>query len=175
MNKIKQHLLSGVFISTFCFASGANAEGVYAGFSLGNASLDESEIDSAVGWKLFGGYEVSDNIAIEGGYTSFGEMDISDFWYSATLEITGFELAAVGSYPINDQLSLLGKLGFLRWDAEFDFSGLGSVSTSGTDIFFGLGGQYNLSDNLDVRATWERYTVEDTDADLLSASVVYSF
>ncbi|MCK4586800.1 MAG: outer membrane beta-barrel protein [Gammaproteobacteria bacterium] len=176
MGKSKKYILAGVFAATFCLASGANAEGIYAGISLGNASPEDSAFDSAVGWKLFGGYEVNNNLAIEGGYTSFGEMDgPTIFGFSTSVEPTGFELAAIGSYPINDQFSFFGKLGFLAWDFKVNIDGLGSDSTTGTDIFFGLGGKYNLSNNLDLRATWERYTVEGDNIDLLSASVVYSF
>lgn len=165
-------LTSGAAMTT----ANEDVRGAYAGFGLGNASPEANGFDSAVGWKIFAGYEINVNFSLEGGYTSFGEMDgpiISGV--STSIEPTGFELAAVGRYPINDRLSFLGKLGFLAWDFKVNGAGIGSASTTGTDIFFGLAGEYNLPGNLGVRVAWDRYTVEDDNVDLLSASVVYSF
>jgi len=174
----KTIVVAGLFLASFSFisATDADAGGAYVGVSVGNASPEDSAFDSAVGWKAFAGYGINNNLAVEGGYTSFGEMDGPTIQgFSTSVEPTGFELAAVGRYPINDQFSLFGKLGFLAWDFEVNVAGLSAGSTTGTDIFFGVGGEYNLSGNLGVRATWDRYTIEDDNVDLLSASVVYSF
>jgi len=174
----KKYLLAGVLAAGLGIAATANAGAgdVYAGASLGNASPDTSGLDSAVGWKIFAGYEISDILAVEGGYTSFGEMDGPTILGSSTsVEPTGFEVAVVGNSPINSQLSVFGKVGLLAWDFQTNLGVFGSETTTGTDVFYGIGGQYEVSGNLAMRASWERYTIEDGDIDLLSVSAVMEF
>ena len=190
----KKYLLAGLFVASLGSTSiaAAGAGDTYAGFSLGNVSQDASgfDIDDTIGWKVFAGYALNDVLAIEGGYTTFGDAD----WgfsgnppppgFSTSLETTGVEIAAVGNFPINSQFSLFGKVGLLVWDSEISFSGPGSSDSAddtGTDVFFGFGGQYEIAGNLAVRASWERYTVTiddadlDTDIDFLSVSAVFGF
>ncbi len=175
----KKYLLVGLFVASLGTTSiaAAGAGDTYAGVSIGNASPDSSGFDSAIGWKIFGGYSLNDILAVEGGYVSFGKMDGPST--SSSIESTGFEVAAVGNFPINSQFSLFGKVGLLAWDADINASGPGgsaSASETGTDVFFGLGGQYEISGNLAVRASWERYTMmDDLDIDFLSASAVFGF
>ncbi len=185
----KKYLLAGLFVASLGTTSiaTAGAGDTYAGVSIGNASPDSSGFDSAIGWKIFGGYELNEILAVEGGYVSFGEMDgpvipvivgTNIVNVSTSAEPTGFELAAVGNFPINSQFSVFGKVGLLAWDFKVTASALGqsaSESTTGTDVFYGVGGQYEISGNLAVRASWERYTIEDGDIDFLSASAVFGF
>jgi opacity protein-like surface antigen len=44
-----------------------------------------------------------------------------------------------------------------------------------TDISFGLGLSYNFTRNLGVRAEWERFKLDDADADPLSIGIVWRF
>jgi len=188
----KKYLLAGLFVASLGSTSiaTAGAGDTYAGISLGNASSDLSglDIDDTIGWKVFGGYALNDVLAIEGGYTSLGDADwtLPGFalppGVSTSIETTGFEIAAVGNFPLNSQLSLFGKVGLFAWDVEISASspsGSASDSTTGTDVFFGFGGQYEISGNLAVRASWERYAMEDDgedlDIDFLSVSAVFGF
>jgi len=181
----KKYLLTGLFMASLGTSSvvtagtdivtsssaGTNAGNAYAGVSVGNASPDSSGYDNAIGWKIFGGYALNEILAVEGGYTSFGEMDGP---MTSSEKPAGFEVAAVGNFSINSQFSLFGKIGLLAWDVEQNASGGGS-STTGTDVFFGIGAQYEISGNFAVRGSWESYTVEDGDIDFLSASAVFGF
>jgi len=182
----KKYLLTGLFMASLGTSSvvtagtdivtsssaGTNAGNAYAGVSVGNASPDASGYDNAIGWKIFGGYALNEILAVEGGYTSFGEMDGP---MTSSVQPAGFEVAAVGNFSINSQFSLFGRIGLLAWDFEENFSGGGSNSTTGTDVFFGIGAQYEISGNLAVRGSWESYTAENLDIDFLSASAVFGF
>ena len=171
-------LVGAFFLVTLIIVSTANAgtSGAYVGFTLGNSTPEDTHFDSAMGWKVLAGYALNANWAVEGGYTSFGEMDGPLIMgYSTSVESAGVELAAVGSYSINDKYSLLGKLGVLNWNFDINIDGIGTTSTSGMDIFFGLGGKYNINDKLSVCAIGERYTDEDDGIYLLSVSLIYSF
>jgi len=175
----KKYLLAGLFVASLGSTSiaAAGADDAYAGFSVGNASPDSSSFDNAIGWKVFGGYQLNEILAVEGGYISFGEMDgPTESGATTVFEATGLEVAAVGNYPINSQFSIFGKVGLLAWDGETSNPNpVFSFTDTGTDVFFGLGGQYEISGNLAMRASWESYTMDNFDINFLSASAVFGF
>ena len=174
----RKTIVTGLIVVSLSLASTAFADAgnSYAGFSLGNATPDSSGFDNASGWKIFGGYEINDNFAVEGGYTSFGKMNGPVILgFSTSVEPTGFEVAAVGNFPVNNLFTFFGKAGILIWDFKVNVDGLGSSSTTGTDAFFGIGGKFNVAKNTDIQVAWDSYTVEGGGIDLLSVGVVYSF
>ena len=150
------------------------------------------------GWKLFAGYQVNQHVAFEASYVDLGTFAISGsgliggsagvFNASGSDKPTGFSFDAVGTWPINAQFGLIGRIGFFAWslDATANASNGGtSVSASdkptGTSVDFGVGVKYDFDKNLGVRAEFQRFasigndTTGKSDVDLVSASVVYRF
>mgnify|MGYP003504000895 FL=1 len=66
------------------------------------------------------------------------------------------------------------KLGVLMWDADYRFNNI-SRSQNGTDVTGGLGLRFALSENLGIRTEYERFMMDNTDVDSLSASIQYSY
>ena len=164
--------------------------------------------DSSLGWKLFAGYNFNQYFGAEFAYVDLdevkagGKADIkgslrgdnfsTEVSGELSGEINGFTFAGVGRYPVTDQLDIFAKAGGFYWDidlkAKFSSSGdLGSVpfsrSDSGISYVFGLGIEYSITENLSLRAEWERYGYDfdknnirtDGDVDFFSAGVVYAF
>jgi opacity protein-like surface antigen len=131
---------------------------IYAGIEIGQADI-ENEDD--IGFKVFGGYQFTRNIAAELGYGMM--FDKSD------VEVTALELVAVGMFPIANQFSLIGKLGLAN--VEVDSPG---GSEDKTEITWGIGVQFDVSRNLGVRALWQRYETEEA-LDWLAIGVMWRF
>jgi OOP family OmpA-OmpF porin len=144
-------------------------QGFYIGGDIGKFDID-TEDDMA--FKIFGGYQINRNFAVEFGYGSLFDKAIS----GVNVEITAWELVGVGSFPLGNNLSVFGKLGFAMWDATVS-SGIPGFSASddGTDLTFGVGLQYDFNRNFALRGQWQRYDVADEDADLFSIGVIYRF
>jgi opacity protein-like surface antigen len=87
---------------------------------------------------------------------------------------------------------VFAKLGFVMWDVEgklkikgsgtylgepVDFSESGSIgSESGTDFAWGVGGTWNITDNMGLRAEYQQFEISDFNSvDLASASFIYKF
>lgn len=62
-------------------------------------------------FKLYGGYKFTDNVALEAGYTTFGQFKYSE---GRKIDLSGWHVAAKGSMPINDSWSAFGKIGAVR-------------------------------------------------------------
>jgi opacity protein-like surface antigen len=80
----------------------------------------------------------------------------------------------LGKLPLGEKAEVFAKLGVARLDANVDAAGIGSVSDSESDVLYGLGFNYNVTDTVDVRLEWERMDFEDQ-IDTVSLGVSYNF
>lgn len=185
MSKARKGLAILGLASAMAFAGPALAQdtGFYAGLSFGQSSLDldcsgvPQCDDSDSAWRILGGYRFNRNLAAELGYINFGEFVFGDGGAnSVSVEATGFELVAVGMWPVSNEFSVYGKIGLFRWDTDATGTGVfaGSVSDSGTDLTFGAGVQYDFTKQFGVRGEWQRYSADD-DVDVFSIGVVFRF
>ena len=141
----------------------------YVGGSLG--SSDDDVLDqTASSFKVFGGYQFTRNVAVEAAFVDLGEFD--SLGLPNALDQYGLAFEIVGILPIGHRGAVFGKVGFFDWSVDF----LSRTVDEGTDLTFGVGGEYVFDNNWGVRAEWERFTdVSDGDVDLFSAGVVYRF
>lgn len=169
---IMKKIIPVLFLSAFLIPTLANAQG-YIGGSIGQSDYEDEETDT--GFKIYGGYKVNQNFAIEGGYTDLGK--ISDG--SASFSVDGLEIAAVGMLPVNPQFDVFGKVGLFLANTEASVAGLGSVDDDSNDIFFGLGVAYQVNQQVSIRGTYDFYGVDffglDIDIDLLAVGVDFKF
>jgi len=174
----------------------ADDAGWYAGAGLGNFSADSQTIyggrdfdGSDFGFKLFGGYQFMPWLAVEGEYIDGGTID--DNYDSGTeqlkleTDVTGFVGSVVGILPIGEQFNVFGKLGFMYWDADgaakIRSSGDvvakdGRLNEDGTDFAWAIGGTWNITENLGVRAEYQGFEISEFNSvDFASASVIWNF
>ncbi len=158
----------------------------------GLSSISINHDDRDTGYKIFGGYQFNRNIALEGGY-----FDLGKFNFTATtvppgtlrgdIKVRGLNLDLVGTLPITDRFSVLGRIGVTRAETKDNFSGTGAVAgvnqhitKRDTNYKYGLGLQYAFTDSFAMRAEAERYRINDgvgskSDVDLFSVGLVYRF
>ena len=189
----------------------AQDAGWYGGASLGRsaATIDDARINSSLlnsgfsaaaitdddrstGFKAFGGYQINQNFAVEGGY-----FDLGQFGYTAAtvpagtlngnIKLRGLNLDLIGIVPLTDKFSVFGRAGLNHAQARDSFSGTGAVRVTNpnprknaTHLKLGLGLQYALSESLAVRAEAERYRINDAvgnrgHVDLVSVGLIYRF
>lgn len=149
----------------------AQAAGPYVGVGVASAdhsyNLSGTTNGSTDGYKasgkIFGGYDLDQTWGVEAGYT-----DVRKSAYNYTLngapgraESDGhsFYVAGKATAPINEQFSVFGKLG-----AANNKSTLSSTTTpafnrsnSKTELYAGVGVQYNLNQKVALTAEYERY------------------
>jgi OOP family OmpA-OmpF porin len=178
-------------VASPAMAQSAADRGGYVGGAFGQSSAD-CEVtaglscdDKDTSWKVFGGYQINRNFAVELGYANLGELTISGGGARVTAESTAWDLVGVGIFPINNQFSVYGKLGLYMAtvDVSSNVGGSGDDTTNG--VTFGAGVRYNFTRNLGVQAEWQRYgKVEapsdsaltgDSDLDVMSVGLIYRF
>ncbi len=92
-----------------------------------------------------------------------------------------------GTFALNDTFALLGKLGIVQSDTNFDLLTPGaaastSVSTARTTLGYGLGGQFNFDRHTGLRVQYEHLgnfgdatTIITSTVRLVSAGFIYHF
>jgi OOP family OmpA-OmpF porin len=144
------------------------------------------------GYKLFGGYQINKNFAIEGGYFNLGQFGFvaataPPGTLTGNIKLQGVNLDGVGTLPITEKLSIFGRLGVNYAQARDTFSSTGYVtvpnpnpSKNQFNYKFGAGLQYAFTDALAMRLEAERYRINDAvgnrgDIDLYSLGLIYRF
>lgn len=194
MNNISTYLSMPVFITVLVVAGSIKAA-PYAGFSLGQATLEDacdgltgipgvSCDDSDTAFKIFVGSKINENLAFEAAYVDMGESVATDTIDTLTSEATGFNFSALGIIPASSTVDIFGKVGLLFWDATVGLSGTfnASVDDDGTDITFGFGANFSVSETSEIRVEFEKFsnignesTTGETGVTLISLGAVLHF
>jgi OOP family OmpA-OmpF porin len=167
--------------------------GFYIGGSIGQSKVDFcgdafpgancDEKDTT--WKVFAGYQINRNFALELGYIDLGEVSVSDPTGRIGLAATAWEFVGIGSIPIADRFFFFGKIGLYRAETELNAAAgtlVVNADESNTDLTFGLGLRYDFTRNLGVRLEWQRYSdvkgpsiLDEGDIDVMSVGVIWRF
>ena len=171
------------------FDNGATAQSlVGAGVTAG--ALTEDERGNA--YKAFIGVPLSPNWAVEAGYFDLGRFGFDGVTSPAgtvmgTTRVQGLNLDLVGTLPITERWSLLGRVGAAYAETKSSFSGTGASGVSAlpsskrdTHYKYGFGTEYAFTPALTMRLEGERYQVNDAigqraNVDLISVGLVYRF
>lgn len=155
-------------------------KGGYVGGSIGESAYVEEDVlgsedfeGTSFGWKIFGGYRFSRYLGVDLGYYDLGTPDDTIGGIDAEIELTGWNLSAVGVLPLG-RFELFGRLGLFSWDGEAKV-GSAKASDSGTDGSGGIGGSWAVTKKIRIRGELEGFAIEDAGASLLSFGVDYRF
>ena len=159
------------------------------GSGLNITSIGDNERDLA--YKIFGGYKLNKNFALEAGYFHLGEFGFEATTspagtLSGNAKLRGVNLDAVGMFPLSEKFSAFARLGMQYGYAKDSFAGTGAVvvdprkSKRAGNYKAGLGVQYDFTDTLALRGEWERYRLNDGvgnrgDIDMVSAGLIFKF
>jgi len=183
MKKIAAVVLLSAVVAAPAFAAN---EGLYAGITLGNGKPNVTPVTGVALSKasnfIYGGlagYQYNKNLAVEVQFTGAGKAtDVA----GNSSKADALSLTAVGLLPLSDSFELLGKLGVAstRTTSSVLATNLGAKRTG---LTYGLGAQYNVTQNLGLRLVWDRYGVATTNAgiktnanaNVMTVGAVYTF
>jgi OOP family OmpA-OmpF porin len=164
-----------------------NNQFVANGFAINSTSTN----NRSTGGKLFSGYQFTPNFALEGGYFDLGRFNYSGVTtggtYNGDTRARGLNLDLVGTLPLSDRFSVLGRIGAAYAQTRDNFASSGFVpantfnrSRNDTNVKFGVGLQYAITEALSLRAELERYRINDpirnrSNVDMASIGLVYRF
>lgn len=168
----------------------AQAEGAYVGVNVGRGeskfSFDgESIKDKGSAFKLYGGYGLTKNFGVEAGFVRLTKITGADEDGPFSFKPRALYVAATGTLPLTNEFSLFAKAGVTRNRVKAGYINVdgtpGSDKYNNTDVMFGFGAAYNLTQNLGVVAEYENFgkTADEggltLKANMLSLGLRYKF
>ncbi|MDP9141217.1 MAG: porin family protein [Pseudomonadota bacterium] len=155
--------------------------GLYLGGGIGYNRIESEEIpnsdddlsDSQVAYKGIAGIRLGPILAIEGQYIDFGTAEDGD----NRVDATGWTADAVVTLPLTERINPYGKIGALFWEVDARTFGVTPFSGSddGTDMTYGVGVNFGITQSIAMRTEYERFELDDTSVDLGSANLTFSF
>jgi OOP family OmpA-OmpF porin len=143
--------------------------------------------DSDTSWKVAGGAQFNQYLAVEFQYQDFGDQDagaIAAGGRGYDGDGKAFGIHVLPQLPITEELSAYFRLGFVRAGVSYDYKdGSGDGSFYDTTNEYGLGLQYNIDKHFAVRVEAETihnvgddegFNSDDT-VDIIGVSGVYKF
>ncbi len=130
----------------------ANKAYIGGAFGLSNVEVACDHLPSCdtgdTGYKLYGGFKVHPQIAIEGGYIDFGKATFT----GGSIGVDGFVANAAGRLSLSRELVGVGRLGLAFVDTKAS-GWYGNRSEGTTSLYFGLGLEYGINKNLRATAS----------------------
>jgi hypothetical protein len=141
-------------------------------------------------WRVYAGYQLMPHLAIEAGYTDFGEVrarlegnvaDITAFLASANQlhphSAKGLEVSLHGLYPVTQRISIGGRGGILRWRSSYLATNLDGefnrFNDDGAGAFLGAGVEFAVHRALSVGVDWTHYRIAGESIDFTGFGVSY--
>lgn len=147
--------------------------GVYLGAGISQASVDFNGgfDDDSTGFKVIAGVRPLDWLAFEVNYVDFGKLEPAPL---VEFNAKGIDAFAVGLLEVG-LVDFFAKVGVIRWDADIR-SPLVNADESGNELAYGAGIGVHFG-SIGVRAEYEKFEVDDFDADLdfISLSLTWTF
>ena len=212
-------LLVSCSLAAFAAETANNStKGWFAGISLGRSriSVDDTAITdplTAGGFtgissskdtqesagKIYGGYRLSRNFAVEFGYADLGRFKFdgsaaspTGAVYEGDFRSKGLNFDALGLLPVGESLAFFGRLGGYYSRTTTRFSSLGTVaftpgfeterSKNEFNLKAGFGLQWDFSKSFGLRSEYEHYfklgdtaTTGEFSIDMISIGLTYRF
>lgn len=206
------HLLGVAGMATF-LASSAYAQSTSHFYGGGSVGQSRTEMDPAHttgvllpgvnttgvatdntgnAFKIFGGYQINRNIALEAGFFDLGKNRFSastaaSGTLSGETRVQGLNFDLVGTLPLTERFSALARVGAQHAWSKDRFSGTGagagipsSSKHNDSNYKVGLGVQYEMTPAFWIRGDVERYRIKDAvgrraNVDVASVSLVFPF
>lgn len=177
MNKLVFALIASIAAVGAAQAQTVGSTTPHAYVGIGAATSDNITTDDyRTGAKIYGGYQIDQNWAVEGGYTWFDKQDIGTGG-GGNVKSENSYIAGKYTYPFNDRFSGFAKLGVAYTERKLN-SRLVSYNDNDTGVYGALGVQYKLNQNVSLIGEYERYGKDKelgAKADVYTVGVQYDF
>ncbi|TDP63229.1 outer membrane beta-barrel protein [Roseateles toxinivorans] len=144
----------------------------YVGADVGRNRFDDEGLKlNKTGLSVFGGYVISNNIAIEAGYRRLVDGTATFGATKVDIDAHALQLSGVFSVPVATDLSLFGRLGINNIKIKAS-SNAARASDNETKALFGIGARYAVSPQVGLRVEYQKPA---SDFSVISAGVDIRF
>jgi OOP family OmpA-OmpF porin len=176
------HMKKFLFAAALSAACGlASAQG-YAGALVGLAKISTdcpigySCDDSSTGMKVYGGYEVAPNIAVEVGYTNFGKSKVTVGGGSGEFKSTALSVVGAFRFPIAAEFTGVARLGLASVSGKSSGTALAKSETkSSIKLYTGLGLEYDIAKDIKLVGAFDLTNTDFEAKGITDSATTYMF
>ena len=172
-------LIIAPLMATQSLCAAEDAENFYIGLGVGVAQISEDFIlidDSSTAYKALIGYELNDHVSLEASFVTLDDYEAYNPFVVDTQQAVadgrGLNAAAVLTLPLARHFSLNARVGVLFWNADSESA---SIESDGSDLSFGLGLNFSVSEVLSIRLDYDALNFGDVDANVGTVALQYRF
>lgn len=171
---MKKNIIAAALLATgFAMSASASAQAYVAG-TVGQAKWNAdcqgtTQCDTSdTAFKLLGGLDLYPNIGVEASYFSLGKATATVNGIKAEIKASGVDVVGVfKTTPMNGFVGFakLG-VGYIKGEVNASIGAVkGSVSKNSAQAVAGLGVTYQIANNVNLRAEYERRDAKVADVD----------
>jgi hypothetical protein len=166
-NTMIKHLISAAILATLASsAMAATPNTFYAGVDGGSTKIDGlGDREGSIG--AFVGYNFHPFFAAELNARRLGSWDVE----GASLDVNQYSASVIGTYPLQNNFNLFGRLGYTKIEGEASYQGFSS-DASDSGLLYGVGVGYTFTPTISGRIEFQKPA---SDASNISAGVVFAF
>jgi OOP family OmpA-OmpF porin len=139
-------------------------------YDLANDTSGGDPKHTVYGGKIFGGVQIDKTWGVEAGYVDFGKKSYDYTTAAGTGSIEGkaksFYLAGKGTFPINQQFAMTGKLGISHNTNDVNATGIAAVYNgdgSRNALYASVGAEYAFTDKVSGVLEYEHFGKNEID------------
>lgn len=139
-------------------------ESWYIGGGIGQSTLNPNggtqwhvSDDKSGAKKLYTGVNITKDTSLEAFWSDFGDAELKNGTQSGDINYKAIGVSGVYKPPISIAgIRPLGKLGIAKFTTK-DKGDVSSKQVNNSSLFLGVGAEYELTQNINLRAEFERY------------------
>jgi OOP family OmpA-OmpF porin len=146
---------------------------LYGGISLGGSRFESNENDGSV-FKLYGGYQITENFGAEMGYLRTGDIERA----AGLAKSRAFYTAGTARWQLSEKFAVSGLMG-LAYGEVLDDTAIGAdnLNDENVSVMVGIGAQYRLSPRTELTFNVDHLDkqTERVSTDIVTAGLVMRF
>src|SRR6056300_984743 len=142
----------------------------------GGAGMSSDEKDE--GYTLTYGYQFEERLAVEVFYTDVGSFSETGENYANNIDVNGYGVGVKFDFMNEDTFKVFGRLGYARHEVDQSLVVMeeaSSDSDTDSDYFYGIGAEYVLTPELNIRGEYNQFEVGRSDYNSIKIGFVYGF
>jgi len=139
----------------------------YGGMNFGASRLDQGDDHGNV-FKVYGGYQITENFGAEAGFLRLGNIETA----TQSAKAQAFYTGGTARWDLSDRFSVSGMLGVAQRQVT------GDIDVDNTAVIVGFAAQYRLTPRIALTLNADHLadvTEESASTDLVTAGVVFRF
>lgn len=154
----------------------------YGGLSLGASRLPDSDAHGSV-FKLYGGYQITENFGAELGFMRTGDISrkysVGGESFTQVAKTRAFYTAGTARWQLSDSFSVNGLLGasFNQMTGD-ETQGANNLNDDNTSVMVGFGAQYRLTPRTELTLNVDHFaevSEKGASTDVVTAGFVMRF